>query len=129
VKKILIDTNAYAAFKKNNPEAVTALRSVEHIGVSIVVLGELLSGFAGGAKETVNRKELDEFLDSPRVAVIPHDEETAEYYARIYWDLKKKERPIPANDLWIAASAMRLGLALLTYDEHFASIEGLILHR
>jgi len=129
MKKILIDTNAYAAFKKNETDAVNILKTVEYIGVNIVVLGELLSGFKGGNKEARNRRELEQFLDSPRVNIIQVDEETAEFYARIYWDLKKKGKPVPSNDLWVASSAMRHGLALLTYDEHFDNIDGLILHR
>ena len=79
-------------------------------GVSVVVLGELFSGFKGGSKETRNRKELEQFLDSPRVHVIQLDEETAEIYATVYWNLKKKGNPVPTNDLWVAASAMRYGL-------------------
>jgi tRNA(fMet)-specific endonuclease VapC len=57
------------------------------------------------------------------------DEDTAEFYARVYWDLKRKGKPIPTNDLWVAASAMRHGLALFTYDGHFDNIDGLILHK
>lgn len=129
MKKILIDTNAYAAFKKNDTDAVNTLKTVEYIGVNIIVLGELLGGFIGGAREAKNRKELDQFLDSPRVYLVQVDEETAEYYARVYWDLKRKGRPIPTNDLWVAASAMRHGLALFTYDKHFDNIDGLILHK
>jgi predicted nucleic acid-binding protein len=129
MKRILIDTNAYAAFKKNDTEAVNTLKTVEYIGVNIVVLGELLSGFMVGDREVKNRKELDQFLDSPRVNLIQLDEETAEFYARVYWDLKRKGKPIPTNDLWVAASAMRHALALFTYDEHFNNIDGLILHK
>lgn len=129
MKRILVDTNAYAAFKKNEDVAVATFRAVEYIGVNITVLGELFSGFRGGNKELQNKKELEQFLDSPRVNVITLDEETAEFYARIYWDLKKKGAPIPTNDIWIAASAMRHGLSLFTYDEHFNNIDGLILHK
>ena len=129
MKRILIDTNAYAAFKKNDADAVSVLKTTEYVGVNIVVLGELLSGFKSGTKESINRRELEQFLDSPRVNLLPLDEETAEFYARIYWDVKKKGKPIPTNDLWVAASAMRHGLALFTYDEHFNDIAGLILHK
>jgi len=129
MKKILIDTNAYVSFKKNNADAVNTFKQTEYIGINIVVLGELLSGFKGGSKESTNRKELEQFLDSPRVNLLMLDEETAEFYARVYWDLKKRGKPIPTNDLWVAASAMRYGLALFTYDEHFANIAGLILHK
>ena len=50
MKRILLDTNAYAAFKKNDGDAVNTLKTTEYIGVNIVVLGELLSGFKGGTK-------------------------------------------------------------------------------
>lgn len=129
MKKILIDTNAYAAFKKNDTNTVYVFKTVEYIGINIIVLGELYSGFIGGAREAKNRKELEQFLDSPRVHIIQLDEETSEFYAKVYWDLKRKGKPIPTNDLWVAASAMRHGLALFTYDEHFNNIDGLILHR
>lgn len=129
MKRVLVDTNAYAAFKRNDAATVATFRAVEYIGVNIVVLGELFSGFKGGSKELQNRKELEQFLDSPRVNVIVLDEETAEFYARIYLDLKKKGAPIPTNDIWIAASAMRHGLSLFTYDDHFNNVDGLILHK
>ncbi len=127
MKRILIDTNVYAAFKRNEPIAVEVLRRVEYIGINTIVLGEILGGFKGGNKEAENKKELNQFLDSQRVYILEIDEETAEFYAKIYWDLKKKGNPIPTNDMWVAASAMRHGLSLFTYDEHFNNINGLIL--
>ena len=127
MKRILIDTNIYAAFKRNDPVTVEFLKMVDFIGVNVVILGELLSGFRGGSKEERNKRELNQFLDSPRVHIIQIDEETAEFYAKIYWDLKKKGKLIPSNDMWVAASAMRHGLSLFTFDEHFKSVEGLML--
>lgn len=126
MKKILVDTNAYAAFKSNDPVALEVMRSSEYIGVNTVVLGELYSGFKGGSRENRNRKELAQFLDSPRVETVMIDEETAEFYAKIYWDLKRKGKPVPSNDMWVAASAMRHGLALFTFDDHFENIDGLL---
>ncbi|RNC67435.1 MAG: type II toxin-antitoxin system VapC family toxin [Desulfuromonadales bacterium] len=55
------------------------------------------------------------------------DEETAGFYAQVFSELKLKGRPIPSNDLWMAASALQHGLALATYDEHFNHISGLLL--
>ncbi|MFH7327123.1 PIN domain-containing protein, partial [Desulfurivibrio sp. C05AmB] len=80
-----------------------------------------------GNRERLNRDELESFLDSPRVELLPVEEETAEFYAQIFADLKLRGRPIPTNDLWIAASAMQHGLALATYDDHFSSVSGLLL--
>jgi len=85
------------------------------------------TGFRAGGKEEVNRRELNLFLESPRVQVLSMDEDTAEYYAKVFGDLKKKGRPIPTNDMWVAASAMQHGLWLASKDEHFQHVEGLLL--
>jgi predicted nucleic acid-binding protein len=54
------------------------------------------------------------------------DEKTAEYYAHTYLSLRRKGKPIPTNDLWIAATALQHGLAVFTYDKHFFDIDGII---
>jgi hypothetical protein len=74
-----------------------------------------------------HRRELDQFLDSSRVEILDIDEETADFYAEVFRALKEKWRPIPSNDLWIAAATLRHGLALATLDEHFRHIDGLLL--
>jgi tRNA(fMet)-specific endonuclease VapC len=127
MKRIIIDTNFYTAFKKNDAAALELLKRVEYIGVNTVILGELLAGFRCGNREQQNRHELDQFLDSPRAATIAIDDETAEFYAQVFSELRQKGRPIPSNDLWLAASALQHGLALATYDDHFSAISGLLL--
>lgn len=97
------------------------------MAVNTVILGELLAGFRYGNKEKQYREELDLFFDSPRVDLLPIDDGTAEFYAQIFAELKGKGRPVPTNDLWLAASALQHGLALATYDEHFKNISGLLL--
>ena len=97
------------------------------IGVDITVVAELFSGFSLGGKERRNRQELEAFLNSPRVEILPHDLETADYYALIVKRLRAKGRPIPTNDIWIAANAIKHGLALYSFDNHFEEIEGLLL--
>ena len=129
MKKVLIDTNIYTAFKYGATPAKEMLQAADYIGINITVIGELLSGFKFGDEEKRNRCELDIFLDSPRVNVINIDETTAEFYSNIYIYLRKKGRPIPANDMWIAASAMQHGLILLSRDSHFYNIDGLLLQK
>ena len=106
-------------------QAVTILQHANLIGISSIVLGELLAGFEVGTKTARNRHELSAFLNSPRVNIFPIDEDTAEHYAAVYKGLKRKGRPIPTNDLWIAATALQHGLALFTYDQHFLDVDGL----
>lgn len=127
MKHIMIDTNFYVAFKRKQQPAVDLLRQAEYIAVNTVVFGEILAGFRCGSREAENRRELDQFLDSPRVEILDIDEDTAEFYAAVFRALKEKGRPIPSNDLWIAASTLRHGLGLATLDEHFRNIDGLLL--
>jgi predicted nucleic acid-binding protein len=94
--------------------------------LTAVVLGELLSGFAAGRREARNRQELTEFLDSPRVQLLPMGLETAERFALVYRTLRDAGKPIPTNDIWIAASALEHGLRVLTSDVHYASIPMLL---
>lgn len=127
MNRLMIDTNIYSSFKRKDARIMQILRKAEYIGVSAVVLGELMGGFQCGSKTERNMEELSEFLETPRVFVVEIDEETAGFYAGIYKNLRKKGKPIPSNDMWVAAAAMRQGTALLTLDDHFQAIEGLAL--
>jgi predicted nucleic acid-binding protein len=120
--RVLLDTSAYSAFKRGNAAVVALLRQAELIVFNAIVLGELLSGFGGGRRETQNRKELAEFLRSTRVQVVPIAEETAERFVLIHRDLYAKGTPIPTHDMWIAATALEYGLRILTTDAHFSKI-------
>jgi len=127
MRRIAIDTNIYTSFKINDQNVVETFRDCDLIGVDITVIAELFSGFSLGAKEKKNRQELEAFLNSPRVEILLHDLETADHYALIVRRLKAKGRPIPTNGIWIAANAMKHGLALYSFDNHFEEIEGLLL--
>ena len=125
ITAILLDTNAYVAFKQGNPDAVEIIQRAPMLALSSTVLGELLAGFAVGSREAKNRAELQQFLASERVHVLTVDDVTAAYYAGIYRNLREKGRPIPTNDMWIAASALQHGYALFTHDGHFQAVDGL----
>ena len=125
MRPVLLDTNAYSDFMLGAPAVVEVVAHAERICLNAIVLGELLGGFAAGSREAKNRAELARFLDSPRVEVVPVTAHTADSYALVYSGLRRKGQPIPTNDLWIAASALEHGAALLTRDAHFAQIDGL----
>ncbi len=127
MRRLLIDTNIYSHALRGDKGVVEILRKADEIGISVISIGELLAGFKGGGKEQSNREELGAFLDSPRVVVHPVSEDTSEFYAEIFHNLKKRGRPVPTNDIWIAASAFQNGLVLFTKDEHFKNIPGLAL--
>ena len=127
MNRILLDTNAYSAFKQGDADVLEIIQRADLIGISTIVLGELTAGFAAGSKHKVNLNELHLFLDTPRIAIFPVDEVTATYYARVYANLRQKCKPIPTNDLWIAATALQQGCKLCSFDAHFKSVENLVI--
>lgn len=127
MREVHIDTNIYSGALRGDGKSIHVLRSAGKIYVSTVVIGELLSGFKMGDKEFRNRRFLDEFLDSPRVRVAEIGEKTAEQYSNIFRELRSSGKPIPTNDMWIAAGAMERGVPLATADQHFKLVPGLIL--
>ncbi|MEK6742582.1 MAG: type II toxin-antitoxin system VapC family toxin [Nitrospirota bacterium] len=127
MRYLSIDTNVYVAFKNNDADTIEVFRTCDTIGVDIAVIAELYAGFSLGSREAKNRRELETFLNTPRVEMLEHNLETAEYYALIVKKLKAKGKPIPTNDIWIAANALRHGMALYSFDRHFKEIDGLLL--
>lgn len=126
--RILLDTSAYSSFMRGHQDVKETLQSADSIIVNPIVLGELQAGFQHGRHAEKNRNTLKQFLGSPRVRVVAIDEETAERYAVILNALWTIGRPIPTNDLWIAASAMQYGLTILTTDAHFKHVAQVLVH-
>ena len=127
VRDVLLDTNAYVAFKRRMPNAVDVLTHVQRIGMNSIVLGELLSGFTVGTREEANRQELQQFLASERAHQLAIDAEMAAQYAVVYRELRRHGRPIPTNDMWIAASALQHGFVVFSDDGHFHEVLGSML--
>lgn len=127
MRPLLLDTNAYAAFKRGNVDIISLLQHVETIVISPIVLGELFAGFDGGNIAKENRLQLGQFLESARVKLYPLTIDTAQFFSQIYLTLKKKGRPIPTNDMWIAAQTLEHGCILCSFDKHFQEIEGLLI--
>jgi len=125
--KRLLDTNAYAALKRGHEGVAGLVRQSSELVFSIVVVGELLFGFRNGGRYDRNTKELDEFLADARVRLLPVTRATADRFGRIATALRKTGKPIPSNDIWIAAHAFESGAELVTFDDHFEAVAGLAL--
>ena len=126
MSRVALDTSAYSAFKRGHHGVGAHLRRAREILLPSIVLGELLGGFEAGSRSRRNREELRLFVESPRVRLVPVGEATAERYALIYASLRAAGRPLPTNDLWIAASAMEHGVELVTLDRDFAHVSQIL---
>jgi tRNA(fMet)-specific endonuclease VapC len=126
MNRLMLDTSAYSAFMRGHPAVKVALQAAVEIHMSPVVLGELHAGFQRGTRRAANDAELSRFLSSTRVRVPEITDETALRYAEVFNFLKRAGRPVPTNDIWIAAGAMQHSLRVLTTDAHYTSIPQVI---
>ncbi len=123
--RVLLDSNAYSQLMLGREQVGRIVRGAEEVLLSAVVLGELLYGFRHGSRQGRNTRAVRAFLDNPYVSVVPVGETTADRYSRIAASLRAKGRPIPTNDVWIAAHAMETGADLVSADRHFRHVDGI----
>ncbi len=121
--ELLLDTNALIAWMRNDADLLSALPEGSSVSVSLFTLVEIHYGIHNSGRPAANmdalRRALRDFTQ-----VLP-DGETAALYGEIFYKLRKKGRPIPINDVWIAALALQHTLPIFTRDSHFREVEGL----
>lgn len=120
--EIALDTNQAIAILNSADEA-RKIQAFTEIYVPVPVVGELRYGALNSQKSEVNLERISQLVNRCRAVGI--DLGTAEVYARIRLQLKQKGRPIPENDLWIAAICVQHAIPLATSDGHFSAVEGL----
>jgi predicted nucleic acid-binding protein len=120
--EVILDTNAVSAILAADPriEAVLGPSIPQHLPV--VVIAEYQFGILGSSRPTKLQAGLKR-LESQSV-VLTCDRATADYYASIRFELKRKGRPIPENDIWIAAIARQHSLDIASQDPHFDWVDG-----
>jgi tRNA(fMet)-specific endonuclease VapC len=118
--KILVDTNVIIAVFKGQATIVNRIAAAGEIYVASISVGELIFGALHSTNQIRNLERVEQFAASS--VIVPCDNDTARCYAGIKHELWRKGRPIPDNDLWIAALALQHDLLLLTFDQHFGEI-------
>ena len=121
---MILDTNALSAFADGDTGVGEILRRQRRAALPVIVLGEFRYGISGSR----HRKAYEEWLDThlPSFELLSITAETTIPYASLRGALKRLGRPIPANDVWIAALAMQHGLSILSRDAHFDALPDLI---
>ncbi len=125
--KVLVDTNRLSDVLSEVEEVLDALERAESVYIPAIALGEIRSGFLRGKRAADNERRLTWFLSQNGVTTVGVDAPVSHRYAALHHALRLKGRPIPTNDLWIAAIAMEHGLVLYTRDAHFEAVPGLAL--
>ncbi len=123
--RLLLDTNIVIDFFKGNKYIFQLLEQQEAIYIAAAVLGELLLGAYRSVNPQVKTTEIESFLTKCEVKEAKSN--TAQNYASAKASLLRKGKPIPDNDIWIAATAIQHNLLLFTSDAHFREVDGLLL--
>jgi len=124
--KYILDTNAVIAFLRNDEKIVEKIKEEAEVYMPVTVVGELYFGAFKSKKREENLKKISNLLED--MIVLENNVQTARIYGEIKKILKEKGKPIPENDIWIAAIAKQYDLLLISTDIHFNEIEDLSLY-
>ena len=122
MRKLVLDTNVLIAFLQNPENFAERFSGYDVILLPPVVLGEFRAGLFDTKVGRENRKAIDAFLQNPAVKACPMTDNTSLCYAKVFQALRKAGKPIPTNDIWIAAATQENGAALATDDGHFRAV-------
>lgn len=120
---MILDTNALSGAAEEHPGVTRVLAEAQQLALPVVVIGEYRFGIAQSRYRARYRRWLDGLVAD--CVVLDVDEQTTHHYAAIGVELRQAGKPIPTNDLWIAALCRQHGLALLSRDRHFDVVSGL----
>ena len=110
---VLLDTTVLVEHLRGKTPSISMhFKEVTTLYLPLTGLGELLYGAYKSAFEAKGLKQIEDFLQI--CAILAPDERTAHYYGRVKADLARQGKPIPQNDIWIAAVALQHSLPFVT---------------
>lgn len=122
-KLLLLDTNIVVAIFNGDSVVINKLQKATKAFVPVIKIGELFFGAEKSGQKSKNYERLEAFCEIS--AILNCDTDTAREYGKIKEDLRAKGKPIPENDIWIAAIARQHNMVVVTRDNHFSHIEDL----
>lgn len=119
----LVDTSVFIARESGRPLDHDALP--DEIAVSVITIGELRAGVLAADNVDVRHRRLTTLTRALALEPLAVNEGVAEAWARLRLLLRESSQRMPVNDSWIAATAMSLGVPVVTQDEDYVNVAGL----
>jgi predicted nucleic acid-binding protein len=119
----LADTSLFIAREAGRPVRVSALPDL--LAVSVITIGELRAGVLAAADAVTRDRRLDTLTAALALEPVAIDVAVAGAWARLRVALRDAGRRMPLNDSWIAATALALGVPVVTQDDDFPVVAGL----
>ncbi|MEA5616800.1 type II toxin-antitoxin system VapC family toxin [Cronbergia sp. UHCC 0137] len=123
--EIALDTSVAVRFLNGDTAIIERVLTLPEVILPLVVAGELLFGAENSSRPLQNLPRYLEFIST--CTVVPLGRETTFIYSQTRLMLKRKGRPIPMNDIWIAAQCLEKGWILVTDDTDFDYVDALVL--
>ncbi|MBK5221765.1 MAG: PIN domain-containing protein [Acidimicrobiia bacterium] len=117
----LADTSVFIAREGNRP--LVAGRLPSELAVSAVTIGELRAGVLAATDVSTRDRRLATLTAALRLDPVPVDDAVAAAWARLRVVLRDARQRMPVNDSWIAATAISLGIAVVTQDDDFPDLD------
>jgi tRNA(fMet)-specific endonuclease VapC len=121
--RLILDTNALSAAAEEDSGVVEILADADRLALPVVVIGEYRYGIDQSRHRARYRRWLEGLIADCTVLEI--SELTAHHYAAICVELRQAGKPIPTNDVWIAALCRQHQLSLVSRDRHFDAVSGI----
>jgi hypothetical protein len=123
----LADTSVFIADESERPLDAAVLP--DELAVSIVTIGELRAGVLAAGDLAVRDRRLRTLVAALALDPVPIDGAVAESWARLRIALRDAGKRMPVNDSWIAATAIALGVPVVTQDDDFPELDELTVIR
>lgn len=114
---MILDTNAVSAVLSGEVGIGDVLDEADRHHLPLIVIAEYQFGLLASRRRR-RLQSLFRRLEADSIVLCP-DRETADWYASIRHDLKRRGTPIPENDIWLAALARQHTLEIVSRDPHF----------
>lgn len=119
----LVDTSVFIAAESGRAARLDLLP--DRLAISVITIGELRAGVLAAQDVDSRDRRLATLTSALEFDPIPIDQAVVETWARLRVSLREYGLRMPANDSWIAATAMTLGISVVTQDDDYLHAPGL----
>ena len=119
----IADTSVFIAREPGGPWPRADLP--DELAISVITVGELRAGVLAAVDVETRDRRLATLSEALALDPLPVDQAVAEAWARLRVLLRDMQERMPVNDSWIAATAMSLGVPVVTQDEDYVEVPGL----
>ena len=119
----LADTTVFIAHESGRPLRADSLP--DRLAISVITIGELRAAVLAAVDLQTRDRRLSTLTAALALEPVPVDERVADAWARLRVTLRDLGLRMPVNDSWIAATAISLGVPVVTQDDDYVEVPGL----